>query len=96
MGNMGMVGSLVGSFGAARGAGAQIFYLLDSVPTINPLANRGTKPSVAEGNIDLKNVVFHYPSRPNVPVSSWRKLLHYTVRLRIQSIRDVRGKIYGV
>lgn len=73
MGNMGIVGSLMGFFGSARGAGAQIFYLLDNVPLINPLADKGIKPSAAEGNIELKNVVFHYPSRPSVPVSLLRE-----------------------
>ncbi|XP_022813968.1 multidrug resistance protein 1B-like [Spodoptera litura] len=68
LGNFGMVGSLVRSFGLARGAGAQIFNLLQNVPTINPLLDRGFKPHTAEGTIELKNVVFQYPSRPDVPV----------------------------
>lgn len=69
LGNLGLVGSLVQSFGVARGAGAQIFRLLDNVPTINPLLDRGFKPHEAQGVIELKNVEFNYPSRPNVPVS---------------------------
>ncbi|XP_026736582.1 multidrug resistance protein 1B-like isoform X2 [Trichoplusia ni] len=68
LGNLGMVGTLVRSFGLARGAGAQIFNLLDTVPTINPLLERGFVPNMAEGSIELKNVVFQYPSRSNVPV----------------------------
>lgn len=76
LGNLGIVGSLVRSFGLARGAGAQIFKLLQNVPTINPLLDRGLRPDVAEGIIELKNVVFQYPSRPNVPVST-NVYLHY-------------------
>ncbi|CAH0585608.1 unnamed protein product [Chrysodeixis includens] len=68
LGNLGMVGSLVRSFGLARGAGAQIFNLMDTVPVINPLLERGFVPKIAEGTIELKNVVFQYPSRGNVPV----------------------------
>lgn len=68
LGNLGLVGSLVRSFGVARGAGAQIFRLLDCVPTINPLLDRGLKPSSCDGVIELKNVDFNYPSRPDVPV----------------------------
>ncbi|RVE50883.1 hypothetical protein evm_004450 [Chilo suppressalis] len=64
----GMVGSLVSTFGAARGSGAQIFHLLDNVPTINPLEDRGLKPIEIEGNITFNDVVFHYPTRPEVPV----------------------------
>lgn len=71
LGNFGIVGSLMRSFGLARGAGAQIFNLLQNVPTINPLLDRGFKPHTAEGTIELKNVVFQYPSRPDVPVSSY-------------------------
>ena len=70
LGNFGVVGSLVRSFGLARGAGAQIFQLLQNVPSINPLLDRGIRPGAAEGTIELKNVVFQYPSRPNVPVST--------------------------
>ncbi|CAB3261602.1 unnamed protein product [Arctia plantaginis] len=68
LGNLGLVGSLVRSFGVARGAGAQIYRLLDSVPTINPLLDRGLKPLSAEGVIEFKNVDFYYPSRPDVPI----------------------------
>ncbi|XP_063892019.1 ATP-dependent translocase ABCB1 isoform X1 [Helicoverpa armigera] len=68
LGNLGMVGSLVRSFGLARGAGAQIFHLLQNEPTINPLLDRGLKPFAPVGTIELKNVVFHYPSRPDVPI----------------------------
>lgn len=74
LGNFGMVGTLFRSFGLARGAGAQIFHLLQNVPTINPLLDRGFRPTVAEGTIELKNVVFQYPSRPDVPVSTYYML----------------------
>lgn len=69
LGNFGMAGSLMSTFGSARGAGAQIFRLLDNVPTINPLLDSGMKPDHIEGNVELKDVVFHYPSRPEVLVS---------------------------
>ncbi|XP_028161699.1 multidrug resistance protein 1A-like [Ostrinia furnacalis] len=68
LGNFGMVGSLMSTFGSARGAGAQIFRLLDNVPTINPLQQSGITLDQVEGNVELNNVVFHYPSRPEVPV----------------------------
>lgn len=66
--NFGISSTLMEVFGGARGAGAQIFNLIDNIPTINPLLNRGLKPNTIDGNIELKNVVFHYPSRPDVPV----------------------------
>ncbi|CAH2096061.1 unnamed protein product [Euphydryas editha] len=66
--NFGISSTLMEVFGVARGAGAQIFNLIDNIPSINPLLNRGVVPSSIEGNIELKNVVFHYPSRPDVPI----------------------------
>ncbi|XP_068633658.1 ATP-dependent translocase ABCB1-like isoform X2 [Battus philenor] len=66
--NFGISSTLMEVFGIARGAGAQIFHLIDLVPTINPLLNRGVVPSAVEGNIELKDVYYHYPSRPDVPV----------------------------
>lgn len=67
--NFGISSTLMEVFGMARGAGAQIFNLLDNVPTINPLLNHGVVPDSIDGNIELKNVIFNYPSRPDVPVS---------------------------
>ncbi|XP_059052240.1 ATP-dependent translocase ABCB1-like [Achroia grisella] len=66
--NFGMLSSLVEVFGVACGAGAQIFKLIDNVPTINPLLNQGDVPKNIDGNIELKNVIFHYPSKPDMPV----------------------------
>ncbi|GBP59400.1 Multidrug resistance protein 1 [Eumeta japonica] len=66
--NFGISFTLVEAFGMARGAGAHIFNLIDNVPTINPLLNRGVTPTSVEGSIEFKNVFFHYPSRPDVPV----------------------------
>ncbi|XP_059052143.1 ATP-dependent translocase ABCB1-like isoform X2 [Achroia grisella] len=66
--NFSILSSLVEVFGVACGAGAQIFNLIDNVPTINPLLNQGVVPDHVDGSIELKNVVFHYPSKPDVPV----------------------------
>ncbi|CAG4987064.1 unnamed protein product [Parnassius apollo] len=66
--NFGISSTLMEVFGMARGAGAQIFNLIDMVPTINPMLNRGVVPDTIEGNIEFKDVYFHYPSRPDVPV----------------------------
>ncbi|CAG9561784.1 unnamed protein product [Danaus chrysippus] len=65
---VGMIGSLMSTFGSAQGAGAQVFQVLDNVPTINPLLDRGIRPDGINGVIEFKDVVFHYPSRPSVLV----------------------------
>lgn len=69
LGNLGMVGSLFTSFGSARGAGASIFHLIDNVPLINPLIERGIRPNNVQGIVELKGVWFNYPCRRTVPVS---------------------------
>ncbi|KPJ08553.1 Multidrug resistance protein 2 [Papilio machaon] len=67
-GQFGMSSMLMEVFGVARGAGVQIFTLINNVPKINPLLNRGSTPATINGDIELRNVIFHYPSRPDVPV----------------------------
>lgn len=64
----GNIGTLMTSFGSAQGAGAHIFHVLDNVPSINPILDRGLKPSLF-GNIEFRDVYFEYPSRPGVTVS---------------------------
>ncbi|XP_060800783.1 ATP-dependent translocase ABCB1 isoform X2 [Amyelois transitella] len=66
--NFGISSTLMEVFGVAKGAGAQIFNLIDNVPVINPLLNKGIVPKSIKGNIELKNVVFRYPARPGVTV----------------------------
>ncbi|XP_053600258.1 ATP-dependent translocase ABCB1-like isoform X2 [Plodia interpunctella] len=66
--NFGISSTLMEVFGVAKGAGAQIFNLIDNVPTINPLLNKGIVPKSIAGNIELKDVVFRYPSRPDIKV----------------------------
>ncbi|CAH2269464.1 jg6505 [Pararge aegeria aegeria] len=63
--NFEMASNLMDTFGTATGAGAQIFKLIDNVPKIN--SDEGF-PFDIYGNISLNDVVFHYPSRPDVPV----------------------------
>lgn len=69
MTTIGAVGAMMSSFGSARGAAAQIFHLVDNKPTINPYLHLGLTPKSIEGNVEFKNVTFHYPSRPDIMVS---------------------------
>lgn len=66
--NFGISTTIMEVFGTATGAGAKIFHLIDNIPTINPLVSRGVTPNSVEGNVELRDVYFHYPSRPDVPV----------------------------
>ncbi|KAM3965300.1 ATP-dependent translocase ABCB1-like [Aphomia sociella] len=66
--NFAILQTLIVVFGVACGAGAQIFHLIDNIPTINPLKSIGMTPKGTDGNIEFKDVVFNYPSKPDVPV----------------------------
>ena len=61
------------AFGIARGAAAKIFGVIDHKPTINLSKNNGKRLDKIEGNITFKNVIFNYPSRPNVDVSTSKR-----------------------
>ncbi|KZP33057.1 P-loop containing nucleoside triphosphate hydrolase protein [Athelia psychrophila] len=53
----------------ARGAAAKIYATIDRVPAIDSSSPAGAKPAGAvQGHIVLEDVVFRYPSRPDVPI----------------------------
>nr|XP_032517288.1 ATP-dependent translocase ABCB1-like [Danaus plexippus plexippus] len=94
--NFGISSTLMDAFGVARGAGAQIFNLIDNVPKINPSLNRGITPKSIDGDIEFKNVFFHYPSRPDVPVSyniKRPKVLIDGTNVKKLSVRWLRAQI---
>ncbi|KAI6014671.1 ste6-like protein [Pisolithus marmoratus] len=66
----GDVFSLASDVSSARGAGAAIIKLLDSIPEIDAEFPEGRtfEGRNVEGQIHLENVHFRYPTRPTVPV----------------------------
>ncbi|KAE9421795.1 hypothetical protein Angca_003094, partial [Angiostrongylus cantonensis] len=70
MGSMalGQAGPQFAVLGAAQGAAASIFEVLDREPQIDSRSSTGRRGMTIKGNIDIKNVVFNYPSRPDVQV----------------------------
>ncbi|KAI6129641.1 ste6-like protein, partial [Pisolithus croceorrhizus] len=66
----GSVFAFVPDISSARGAGAAIIKLLDSTPDIDAESPEGKtfEGGNVEGQIQLENVYFRYPTRPTVPV----------------------------
>ncbi|CAG8835964.1 45511_t:CDS:2, partial [Gigaspora margarita] len=54
----------------AAAAGSKIFGTIDRVPSINIDSDIGDKPENVMGHIQLKNINFVYPTRPNVKTLS--------------------------
>lgn len=56
------------TFTRAASAAAELFALIDRESEINPLDESGDKPQDTYGVINIDNITFNYPSRPNVCV----------------------------
>lgn len=66
-GALGGLASLFGSIMSAMGANDRVFKLLDRTPKM-PVAGEGCRPDTFSGAIELDNVHFSYPTRPDAPV----------------------------
>jgi len=67
---LGQGAAAIGKMVEGMGASGRVFYLLDRTPNIpkpssENMKDNTIKPESMEGNIELQNVMFHYPSRPN-------------------------------
>ncbi|KAI0107924.1 P-loop containing nucleoside triphosphate hydrolase protein [Hypoxylon sp. NC0597] len=56
------------AFTHAASAAAELFDLIDQVSEIDPFNESGEKPSEVHGDIDIRDIKFSYPTRPDVPV----------------------------
>ncbi|THH21388.1 hypothetical protein EW146_g137 [Bondarzewia mesenterica] len=64
----GNVFSFVPDISSARGAASDIIHLMDSQPEIDAESTEGKIPQNVQGEIQLENVHFRYPTRPSVRV----------------------------
>ena len=58
------------AFAKAKVAAAKIFMVIDHKPTIDRNNEKGRELDSVTGLIELKNVEFSYPSRPDVKILS--------------------------
>ena len=52
----------------ASSAAAELFAIIDKKSELDPLSDEGIKPESFQGDIQIRNLDFAYPSRPSAPV----------------------------
>ncbi|XP_055128818.1 phosphatidylcholine translocator ABCB4 isoform X3 [Symphalangus syndactylus] len=65
---LGHASSFAPDYAKAKLSAAHLFMLFERQPLIDSYSEEGLKPDKFEGNITFNEVVFNYPTRPNVPV----------------------------
>uniref|UniRef100_A0A8C8SGP0 ATP binding cassette subfamily B member 4 n=1 Tax=Pelusios castaneus TaxID=367368 RepID=A0A8C8SGP0_9SAUR len=65
---LGQTSSFTPDYAKAKMSAAHLFMLFEIVPLIDNYSDEGLKPEVFNGNIAFKEVMFNYPSRPDVQV----------------------------
>ncbi|KAM7037261.1 ATP-dependent translocase ABCB1 [Passerculus sandwichensis] len=66
--SIGQTAPSIEAFATARGAAYAIFNIIDNEPQIDSYSEAGYKPDHIKGNLELINVYFNYPSRPDVEI----------------------------
>lgn len=56
------------AFAKARVAAAKIFRIIDHKPSVDRNAKTGLELDTVSGQLELKNVEFSYPSRPEIKI----------------------------
>ncbi|RKP14474.1 P-loop containing nucleoside triphosphate hydrolase protein [Piptocephalis cylindrospora] len=65
---LGQAGPNIAAITTAMGAATKVFSVIDRSPVIDSSLTRGEKPEKVEGALEFRNVTFHYPTRPDVPI----------------------------
>ncbi|XP_071519936.1 ATP-dependent translocase ABCB1-like [Panulirus ornatus] len=66
--NVGQAAPYLEAFNVARGAAASIFDIVERKSAIDPTSSDGESLATVKGVIELEDVHFNYPSRPDVKV----------------------------
>ena len=60
-----MIGQPLQHLSLARVSAAKVIAIINRVPTIDSFSDKGEKPSKVDGAIEVKDVIFAYPSAPD-------------------------------
>ncbi|XP_043821901.1 ATP-dependent translocase ABCB1 isoform X2 [Dromiciops gliroides] len=65
---LGQTSSFAPDYAKAKISASHIIMLLERQPLIDSYSEEGQKPDKFEGNVSFNEVIFNYPTRPDIPV----------------------------
>jgi ATP-binding cassette, subfamily B (MDR/TAP), member 1 len=65
---MSLIGPQIQSITNASSAAAELFSIIDKKSELDPLSSEGEQPETCAGDIQVRNLCFSYPSRPQAQV----------------------------
>ncbi|XP_047608955.1 ATP-dependent translocase ABCB1 isoform X1 [Phacochoerus africanus] len=65
---VGQVSSFAPDYAKAKVSAAHVIMIIEKTPQIDSYSTVGLKPNTVEGNLTFNEVMFNYPTRPDIPV----------------------------
>uniref|UniRef100_A0A8D1LFP3 Multidrug resistance protein 1 n=1 Tax=Sus scrofa TaxID=9823 RepID=A0A8D1LFP3_PIG len=65
---VGQVSSFAPDYAKAKVSASHVIMIIEKTPQIDSYSTVGLKPNTMEGNLTFNEVMFNYPTRPDIPV----------------------------
>ncbi|XP_045350637.1 ATP-dependent translocase ABCB1 isoform X4 [Leopardus geoffroyi] len=65
---VGQVSSFAPDYAKAKVSAAHVIMIIEKIPLIDSYSTEGLMPNTLEGNVTFNEVMFNYPTRPDIPV----------------------------